>query len=101
MKNELIYLASQRWEKVGHQELRSTPCKQEIVSCSIPTLIQQHEISPICLPALPNKLRADIYQALLSQFSLLVEFLIGKLIVKDRGYKVLKLVNLSPDLFNI
>ena len=25
-----IYLASKRWEKVGHQELRSTPYKQEI-----------------------------------------------------------------------
>jgi hypothetical protein len=30
MKKELNYLASKRWEKVGGQELRSTPCKQEI-----------------------------------------------------------------------
>jgi hypothetical protein len=30
MKKELNYLASKRWEKVGRQELRSTPYKQEI-----------------------------------------------------------------------
>jgi hypothetical protein len=30
MKKELNYLVSKRWEKVGRQELRSTPCKQEI-----------------------------------------------------------------------
>jgi hypothetical protein len=30
MKKELNYLASKRLEKVGRQELRSTPCKQEI-----------------------------------------------------------------------
>jgi hypothetical protein len=30
MKKELNYLASNRWEKVGRQELRSTPYKQEI-----------------------------------------------------------------------
>jgi pullulanase/glycogen debranching enzyme len=30
MKKELNYLASKRWEKVGSQELRSTPYKQEI-----------------------------------------------------------------------
>jgi hypothetical protein len=30
MKKELNYLASKKWEKVGRQELRSTPCKQEI-----------------------------------------------------------------------
>jgi hypothetical protein len=28
MKKELNFLASKRWEKVGHQELRSTPYKQ-------------------------------------------------------------------------
>jgi hypothetical protein len=32
MKKELNYLASQRWEKVRRQELRSTPYKQEIDS---------------------------------------------------------------------
>jgi hypothetical protein len=30
MKKELNYLASKKWEKVGRQELRSTPYKQEI-----------------------------------------------------------------------
>jgi hypothetical protein len=30
MKKELNYLASKRWEKVGRQELCSTPCKREI-----------------------------------------------------------------------
>jgi hypothetical protein len=30
MKKELSYLASKRWVKVGRQELRSTPYKQEI-----------------------------------------------------------------------
>jgi hypothetical protein len=30
MKEELNYLASKRWVKVGCQELRSTPYKQEI-----------------------------------------------------------------------
>jgi hypothetical protein len=30
MKKELNYLASKRWEKVGHQELCSAPYKQEI-----------------------------------------------------------------------
>jgi hypothetical protein len=30
MKKELNYLTSKRWEKVGSQELRSTPYKQEI-----------------------------------------------------------------------
>jgi hypothetical protein len=30
MKKELNYLALKRWEKVGRQELRSTPYKQEI-----------------------------------------------------------------------
>jgi hypothetical protein len=29
MKKDLNYLASKRWEKVGCQELRSTPYKQE------------------------------------------------------------------------
>jgi hypothetical protein len=35
MKKELNYLASKRWEKVGRQELRSTPYKQEIDPSSI------------------------------------------------------------------
>jgi hypothetical protein len=30
MKKELNYLSSKRWEKVGLEELRSTPYKQEI-----------------------------------------------------------------------
>jgi hypothetical protein len=30
MKEELNYLASKRWEKVGRQELHSIPYKQEI-----------------------------------------------------------------------
>jgi hypothetical protein len=30
MKKELNYLASKSWVKVGSQELRSTPFKQEI-----------------------------------------------------------------------
>jgi hypothetical protein len=30
MKKELNYLASKKWEKVGRQELHSTPYKQEI-----------------------------------------------------------------------
>jgi hypothetical protein len=30
MKKKLNYLALKRWEKVGNQELRSTPYKQEI-----------------------------------------------------------------------
>jgi hypothetical protein len=30
MKKELNYWASKKWEKVGRQELRSTPYKQEI-----------------------------------------------------------------------
>jgi hypothetical protein len=43
MKKELNYLASKRWEKVGRQELRSTPYKQEInpktpVQVSVTTL---------------------------------------------------------------
>jgi hypothetical protein len=33
MKRELNYLASKRWKKIGHQELRSTPYKQEINPC--------------------------------------------------------------------
>jgi hypothetical protein len=37
-----------------------------------------------------------IHQALLSQFSLLAEFIIEKLLVKDRDSRVLKLVNLKP-----
>ncbi len=35
MKKELNYLALIRWEKVGHQELRSTLYNQEINPCLI------------------------------------------------------------------
>jgi hypothetical protein len=41
--------------------------------------------------------RAEIHQALLSQFSLLAEFFIGKLLVKERDRRVLTSVNLNPD----
>ena len=37
-----------------------------------------------------------IHQALLSQFSLLVDFLIGKVLVKGLDRRVLSLVNLTP-----
>jgi hypothetical protein len=40
--------------------------------------------------------RAEIHQALQTQFSLLAEFLIGKVLVKDRDSRVLELVNLNP-----
>jgi hypothetical protein len=40
--------------------------------------------------------RADIHQALPSHFSFLAEFLILKVLFKDRDSRVLKLVNLSP-----
>ena len=40
--------------------------------------------------------RVKIHQPLLSQFSLLAEFLIGKLPVKDYDSRVLTLVNLAP-----
>ena len=42
--------------------------------------------------------RAEIHQALLSQFSLLVEFFIGKETVKDLDRRVLNLVNLDPGI---
>jgi hypothetical protein len=38
MQKELNYLASKKWEKVGRQELRSTPYKQEIDPWSQPVL---------------------------------------------------------------
>jgi hypothetical protein len=38
-----------------------------------------------------------IHQTLLSQISLLAEFYIGKVLVKDSESRVLKLVNLNPD----
>jgi hypothetical protein len=41
MKKELNYFASKRWEKTGHQELHSTPYKQEIDPGSIAYLIYQ------------------------------------------------------------
>jgi hypothetical protein len=42
--------------------------------------------------------KAEIHQALLSYFSLLAEFLIAKVLVKDRDSRVLKSVNLNTDL---
>jgi hypothetical protein len=42
-------------------------------------------------------IRADIHQALLSQFSLLAEFYIEKVQVKERDGTVLKLVNLHSE----
>jgi hypothetical protein len=39
---------------------------------------------------------AEIHQALLSHFSLLAEFLIGKVLVKGSDSRVLKLENLKP-----
>ena len=39
---------------------------------------------------------AEIHQALLSQFSLQVEFFIGKLLMENYDSTVLKLVNLDP-----
>jgi hypothetical protein len=44
--------------------------------------------------------RAEIHQALLSQFSLLAELFIGKLAVKDYDSRVLELVNLNPDILH-
>jgi hypothetical protein len=44
------------------------------------------------------KSRVEIRQALLSQFSLKAEFLIGKVLVKDRDSRVFKLVNLNPGM---
>jgi hypothetical protein len=40
--------------------------------------------------------RAEIHQALLSQFSLLEEFFIGKVLVKEGDSRVLTFVNLNP-----
>ena len=44
------------------------------------------------------KSRAEIHQALLSQFSLLVEFFIGKLPIENKNSRVLKLMNLNPEI---
>ncbi len=38
----------------------------------------------------------EIHQTLLSQFSLLAELFIGKVLVNNRDRRVLKLVNLNP-----
>jgi hypothetical protein len=43
-----------------------------------------------------NSVWAEIHQALLSQFSLLAELFNGKVLVKNRDSRVLKLVNLNP-----
>ena len=40
-------------------------------------------------------MRAEIHQTLLTHFSLKAEFLIGKVLVKDRDSRVLMLVNLD------
>jgi hypothetical protein len=48
---------------------------------------------------LEKDFRAEIRQALLSHFSLLAEFLIRKVLVKDhQDNRFLKLVNLNPVL---
>ncbi len=44
--------------------------------------------------------RIEIHQALAAQFSLLAEFLILKVLVKDKDSRALKLVNLNPALQN-
>jgi hypothetical protein len=41
---------------------------------------------------------AEIHQALLAQFSLLVELFIGKLVVKDYDSRALELENLAPEI---
>jgi hypothetical protein len=38
----------------------------------------------------------EIHQALISPFSLLAEFLIGKVLAKDKDSRALKLANLNP-----
>jgi hypothetical protein len=43
----------------------------------------------------------EIHHALLSQFSLLAEFLIGKVLVKQKHSRVVKLVNLNPGYYLI
>jgi hypothetical protein len=40
---------------------------------------------------------AEIHQALLSHFSFLAEFLIGKVLAKDKDSRALKLVNLNSE----
>jgi hypothetical protein len=47
----------------------------------------------------PLEYRAEIHQALLSQFSLLTEFFIVKVLVKQRYSRVLMLVNLNPEIY--
>ena len=42
--------------------------------------------------------RAEIHQPLLSHFSLLVEFFIGQVPVNNKDSRVLRLVNLSPEI---
>jgi hypothetical protein len=41
---------------------------------------------------------AEIHQALLSQFSLVAEFLFGIVLVKDRESRAFKLVNFNPGI---
>jgi hypothetical protein len=51
--------------------------------------------SNLCADNLYTK--PEIHQALLSQLSLLTEFFIGKILVKERDSRVSTLVNLNPD----
>ena len=44
----------------------------------------------------PKQVRAEIHQPLLSHFSLLVEFLIGKVPAYSKDSRVLRLVNFTP-----
>ncbi len=51
MKKELNYLASKRWVKVGRQELRSTPYKQEIDPWCHKS---NHHLPPSCVTSFKN-----------------------------------------------
>ena len=65
------------------------------MNCIFGCLLLYHSLSALLA-------RAEIHQPLLSHFSLLVEFLIGKVPVCNKGSRVLKLANLTlDDFFNI
>jgi hypothetical protein len=44
---------------------------------------------------------AEIHQALLSHFSLLAEFLIGKVLAKDKDSIILKVAILNPGFYTV
>jgi hypothetical protein len=64
----------------------------------LPNEVRRHPLSVKCIQVTGAILgtRAEIRQALLSQFSLLAELFIGKLVVKNYDSRVLELVNLNP-----